>query len=208
MLSSAALASGSMLHRRHTNGLGVAVAVAVFERSTRLLPDESPGYAPCLALSLRSFAHLRAHHHHHCSSADLRASVRTVNRVVFTAAIARSAAHSALASPAVTGVQAPRKHAATVVVNLQQLEGSQASRQPAASAKHALSIEQRALHSLSRTCPCPAARWTCDLVLYHPVFSHAISRRHALPVVVACLRMTSSLSGTCSCLTLHTSDEV
>ena len=59
----------------------------------------------------------------------------------FTVAIARSAACSALASPAVAGVQAPRKHAAAVVVNLQQLEGSQASRQPAEAAKHALSIE-------------------------------------------------------------------
>lgn len=58
-----------------------------------MLPDESPGYALCLALSLGSLAHLAhlgAHHHHHhhlhdhyCSSADLLASVRTVNRVVF-----------------------------------------------------------------------------------------------------------------------------
>jgi len=59
----------------------------------------------------------------------------------FAAKTARSAAYSALASPAVAGVQAPRKHAAAVVVNLQQLEGSQASRQPAEAAKHALSIE-------------------------------------------------------------------
>lgn len=51
-----------------------------------MLPDESLGYALCLALSL-GLAHLGAHHHHHhhhyCSSADLLASVRTVNRVVF-----------------------------------------------------------------------------------------------------------------------------
>jgi Trk-type K+ transport system membrane component len=59
----------------------------------------------------------------------------------FTTAIARSAACSALASPAVAGVQAPRKHAAAVVVNLQQLKGSSLETAAAASAKHALSIE-------------------------------------------------------------------
>lgn len=145
MLSSAALASGSMLHRRRTNGLGVAVAVAVFERSTRLLTDESPGYAPCLALSLRSFAHLGAHHHH-CSSADLRASdalgqssrLHSNNCSIGCAFSSRVASRCWRAGTA--------EACSDGMVNLQQLEGSQASRQPAASAKHALSIEQRALH--------------------------------------------------------------
>jgi hypothetical protein len=38
-------------------------------------------------------------------------------------------------------VQAPRKHAAAVVVNLQQLKGSSLETAVAALAKHALSIE-------------------------------------------------------------------
>lgn len=122
---------------------------------------------------------------------DLRACALSIESCFHSNA--RSTAYSALTSPAVAGVQAPRKHAAAVV-NLQQLEGSlkpqDSGRFGQACPEHRVRL--CSVLCLSRTCPCPAGRCTCDLALYHPVFSHRISRRHPLPVA-ACLRMTSSV---------------
>jgi hypothetical protein len=60
-------------------------------------------------------------HRHYYLRTDLRACALSIESSLYSNA--RSTACSALTSPAVVGVQAPRKHAAAVV-NLQQLEGS------------------------------------------------------------------------------------